>query len=42
MADKPNTMPAAVRELRPHIPKTLAFRVRLYETPRNWVDYDGR
>ena len=32
----------AWRELRPHIPASLAFRVRLYETPRNWVDYDGR
>jgi len=30
------------RELRPHIPAHLAFRVRLWETPRNWVDYDGR
>ena len=32
----------AWRELRPHIPAALAFRVRLWETPRNWVDYDGR
>jgi 6-pyruvoyltetrahydropterin/6-carboxytetrahydropterin synthase len=30
------------RELRPHIPAALTFRVRLWETPRNWVDYDGR
>ena len=30
------------RELRPHIPAPLALRVRLWETPRNWVDYDGR
>ena len=30
------------RELRPHIPMHLKLRVRLYETPRNWVEYDGR
>ena len=30
------------RELRPHIPARLQLRVRLWETPRNWVDYDGR
>jgi len=30
------------RELRPHIPAPLAFRVRVWETPRNWVDHDGR
>ncbi|HEU4570164.1 MAG TPA: 6-carboxytetrahydropterin synthase [Gemmatimonadales bacterium] len=32
----------AWRELRPHLPAELALRVRLWETPRNWVDYDGR
>jgi 6-pyruvoyltetrahydropterin/6-carboxytetrahydropterin synthase len=32
----------AWRELRPHIPAALGFRVRVWETPRNWVDYDGR
>lgn len=30
------------RELRPQISMHLKLRVRLYETPRNWVDYDGR
>ena len=32
----------AWRELRPRIPAALALRVRLWETPRNYVEYDGR
>ena len=32
----------AWRELRPRIPGALALRVRLWETPRNYVEYDGR
>ncbi|MFZ5624841.1 MAG: 6-pyruvoyl trahydropterin synthase family protein [Gemmatimonadota bacterium] len=30
------------RELRPAIPAHLALRLRLWETPRNYVDYEGR
>lgn len=29
------------RELRSALPPALALRVRLWETPRNWVEYDG-
>jgi 6-pyruvoyltetrahydropterin/6-carboxytetrahydropterin synthase len=29
------------RELRPVVPAELALRVRLWETPRNYVDYQG-
>ena len=29
------------RELRPVVPAELALRVRLWETPRNYVDYEG-
>lgn len=29
------------RELRPAVPAELALRVRLWETPRNYVDYEG-
>jgi len=28
--------------LRPHIPYSLLINVRLYETPRNFVDYSGK
>ena len=30
------------RELRAVVPSELALRLRLWETPRNYVDYDGR
>lgn len=30
------------RELRPAIPEPLLLRLRLWETPRNYVEYDGR
>jgi 6-pyruvoyltetrahydropterin/6-carboxytetrahydropterin synthase len=30
------------RELRDALPAELSLRVRLWETPRNFVDYDGR
>ena len=29
------------RELRAALPDTLALRLRLWETPRNYVDYEG-
>ena len=29
------------RELKPHLPPGLALRIRLWETPRNYVDYEG-
>ena len=29
------------RELRAALPTTLALRLRLWETPRNYVDYEG-
>ena len=29
------------RELRRLLPDTLALRLRLWETPRNYVDYEG-
>ena len=29
------------RELRAGLPDTLALRLRLWETPRNYVDYEG-
>ena len=29
------------RELRPAVPAELALRLRLWETPRNYVDYEG-
>jgi 6-pyruvoyltetrahydropterin/6-carboxytetrahydropterin synthase len=29
------------RELRKRLPDTLALRLRLWETPRNYVDYEG-
>jgi 6-pyruvoyltetrahydropterin/6-carboxytetrahydropterin synthase len=29
------------RELRAALPATLALRLRLWETPRNYVDYEG-
>lgn len=32
----------AWRTLRPLIPAAFALRVRLWETPRNYVEYDGR
>ncbi len=28
--------------LRAHLPAALALRLRLWETPRNYVDYEGR
>ncbi|MGB7211247.1 MAG: 6-carboxytetrahydropterin synthase [Gemmatimonadales bacterium] len=30
------------RTLRPLLPAAFTLRVRLWETPRNYVDYDGR
>lgn len=27
--------------LRPHFPETLALKITLYETPRNYVEYEG-
>src|SRR5215213_8997450 len=29
------------REMRPAVPAGLALRLRLWETPRNYVDYEG-
>jgi 6-pyruvoyltetrahydropterin/6-carboxytetrahydropterin synthase len=29
------------RELRAALPETLSLRLRLWETPRNYVDYQG-
>lgn len=29
------------RELRPHVPAALTLQLRLWETPRNYVEYDG-
>jgi 6-pyruvoyltetrahydropterin/6-carboxytetrahydropterin synthase len=29
------------RELRPAVPAELSLRIRLWETPRNYVDYEG-
>jgi hypothetical protein len=29
------------RELRAALPETLTLRLRLWETPRNYVDYQG-
>lgn len=29
------------RELKPHLPPGLTLRIRLWETPRNHVDYEG-
>jgi 6-pyruvoyltetrahydropterin/6-carboxytetrahydropterin synthase len=29
------------RELRAALPDTLSLRLRLWETPRNYVDYEG-
>ncbi|MGH7585053.1 MAG: 6-pyruvoyl trahydropterin synthase family protein [Gemmatimonadales bacterium] len=29
------------RELKPHLPAGLTLRIRLWETPRNYVDYEG-
>ena len=30
------------RELVPHLPAGLSLRLRLWETPRNYVEYEGR
>ena len=37
-----NIAVVAWRVLRPLIPAGLALRVRLWETPRNYAEYDGR
>jgi 6-pyruvoyltetrahydropterin/6-carboxytetrahydropterin synthase len=37
-----NIAVVAWRVLRPLVPAGLALRIRLWETPRNFVDYDGR
>jgi 6-pyruvoyltetrahydropterin/6-carboxytetrahydropterin synthase len=37
-----NIAVVAWRVLRPLIPSPLALRIRLWETPRNYVEYDGR
>lgn len=29
------------RQLKPHLPPGLALHLRLWETPRNWVEYAG-
>ncbi len=30
------------RELKPRLPASLSLRLRLWETPRNYVEYEGR
>ena len=37
-----NIAVVAWRVLRPLIPPGLALRIRLWETPRNYAEYDGR
>lgn len=37
-----NISVVAWRVLRPLIPPELALRIRLWETPRNYAEYDGR